>query len=60
MARTCWEPGLIRVFEAWSNRAALDLHFATPHIAAWRAAWAALGIGERDLKAYEAADPVSV
>jgi quinol monooxygenase YgiN len=54
------EPGLIRVFEAWRDRAALERHFATPHIAAWRGAWPALGIGERALSSYEAADPTPV
>jgi quinol monooxygenase YgiN len=49
------EPGLIRVFEAWRDRAALDAHLATDHLAAWRAAWPALGVGERRLTAYDVA-----
>jgi quinol monooxygenase YgiN len=48
--------GLIRVTEVWSDRAALDAHFRSPHIADWRASWAALGIGERNLVLYEAGD----
>jgi quinol monooxygenase YgiN len=48
------EPGLIRVYEAWRDQAALDAHFQTPHMAAWRAAWPAFGVGERRLKLYEA------
>jgi len=47
------EPGLIHVKELWRDQAALDAHFASSHIAAWRAAWPALGIGERDLRVYE-------
>jgi quinol monooxygenase YgiN len=43
------DPGLIRVIERWSGRAALEAHFAAPHIREWRAAWPELGIGERDL-----------
>ncbi len=43
MPRTCAEPGLIRVFEAWRDQAALDAHFQTPHMAAWRASLAGLG-----------------
>jgi quinol monooxygenase YgiN len=50
------EPGLIRVFEAWRDQAALDAHFTTPHMAAWRAAWPQFGVGERQLFAYEAVD----
>lgn len=47
------DPGLIRVTELWRDRAALDRHFAAPHLAEWRATWAALGIGDRDLRVYE-------
>ena len=32
------DPGLIRVTETWDDRAALDAHFASTHIAEWRAA----------------------
>jgi quinol monooxygenase YgiN len=48
------EPGLIHVIERWRDRAALDRHFATEHIAAWRAAWPALGITDRDLTLFVA------
>lgn len=47
------DPGLIRVHELWRDRAALYRHFAMPHLAAWRAAWPTLGIGERDLTLHE-------
>ena len=47
------DPGLIHVKELWTDQAALDRHFATTHIAEWRAAWPSLGIGERDLRLYE-------
>ncbi len=47
------DPGLIRVTELWDDRAALDAHFASPHIAAWRAAWPALGLHSRDLTLHE-------
>ncbi|MDQ0395370.1 putative quinol monooxygenase [Labrys monachus] len=45
--------GLIHVKEIWRDQAALDRHFASDHIAVWRASWPALGIGDRDLHAYE-------
>lgn len=46
------EPGLFRVSEAWTSRAALTAHFATPHMLAWQAERAALGLSERDVRAY--------
>lgn len=47
------DPSLVRVFEVWRDRAALDAHFQTPHIVAWRATWAEIGISERRLESYE-------
>ncbi|WP_182343498.1 putative quinol monooxygenase [Comamonas koreensis] len=52
-------PGLIHVKELWSGQAALDAHFASSHIQAWRAAWPALEIGDRDLRVYEVGAPRS-
>ena len=49
------EPGLIRVFEIWRDQAALDAHFKTEHMAAWRAAWPSFGVSDRRLFAYETA-----
>jgi quinol monooxygenase YgiN len=54
------EPGLVRVTEAWRDREALAAHFKAPHLAAWRAAWPELGIGERRLALYETAGPESI
>ena len=56
-AEDVFEPGLIRVQELWRDQAALDRHFASPHIAEWRSAWPALGIGERRLRLYEVGAP---
>lgn len=50
-------PGLIHVHELWQDQAALDRHFASRHIAAWRASWPILGIGNRDLRVYEVRQP---
>lgn len=55
-AEDLFDPGLIHVSERWIDREALDLHFASAHIAAWRAAWPGLGIGERALTLYEGDD----
>ena len=49
------EPGLIRVFEVWRDQAALEAHFRTDHMAAWRAAWPQFGVGDRRLTLYETA-----
>ncbi|PBB38325.1 MULTISPECIES: putative quinol monooxygenase [unclassified Mesorhizobium] len=53
-AQDVLDPGLIHVSEAWRDRAALELHFKSAHIAEWRASWAELGIGDRKLTLYEA------
>ena len=49
------DPGLIHVAERWRDRAALERHFATPHLATWRACWAEFGIGERQLTLFDVA-----
>jgi quinol monooxygenase YgiN len=49
------EPGLIHVFEQWRDQAALDAHFQTPHMAAWREIRAAHQFTDRNLKVYEIA-----
>jgi quinol monooxygenase YgiN len=45
--------GLIHVNEIWHDQPALDRHFRTEHLAAWRAAWPKLGISDRNLRVYE-------
>ena len=57
-AQDVLDAGLIRVTEVWRDRAALDAHFRSPHIAVWRSSWPALGIGERNLVLYEAGEPM--
>jgi len=57
-AQDVLDAGLIHVLEAWSDRAALEAHFKSAHIAEWRASWAALGIGDRKLTLYETAGGV--
>ncbi|RWM12059.1 putative quinol monooxygenase [Mesorhizobium sp.] len=55
-AQDVLDAGLIHVCEAWRDRAALDAHFKSSHIAEWRASWAELGIGDRKLTLYEAGE----
>jgi quinol monooxygenase YgiN len=49
------EPGLIRIFEAWRDRAALGAHGKAPHLAAWREAGRQYGVSDRRLSLYEVA-----
>ena len=56
-AEDLFDAGLIHVHEVWRDQAALDRHFASDHIAAWRAEWPGLGIGDRDLRLYEVGPP---
>jgi quinol monooxygenase YgiN len=56
-AEDVFDPGLIHVKEMWTDQGVLDRHFASTHIAEWRAAWSGLGIGDRDLQVYEVAEP---
>ncbi len=49
------DQGLVRVFEVWRDQAAIEAHFKVPHMAAWRAAGAELGVFERQLSLYEIA-----
>lgn len=56
-AEDVFEPGLIHVKEMWTDQAALDRHFASVHIAEWRAAWLGLNIGDRNLRIYDVGEP---
>jgi len=47
------DPGLIHISELWRDQAALDAHFASPHMAVWRAAGSEIGLHDRNLRIYE-------
>ncbi len=47
------EPGLFHVSERWADRAALATHKDTPHFVSYRAATAALGVHDRNVRLYE-------
>lgn len=49
------EPGLIRVTERWRDFPALEAHFRTPHMAAWREALSKVRLLERKVAAFEVA-----
>ena len=56
-AQDILDAGLIHVKEVWRDRAALDEHFRSAHIAHWRSSWPALGIADRDLVVHEVGEP---
>jgi quinol monooxygenase YgiN len=52
-ARDVFDPTLIRVFEIWRDTASFKAHRSMPHLAAWRAKWPELGLGDAMLSTYE-------
>lgn len=55
-AQDLLDPATVHVIEKWRDRAALDAHFATPHMAEWRGVMGELGLSGRDLKVHEIDD----
>jgi quinol monooxygenase YgiN len=49
------EPGRFRIFEEWESQAALDAHFATPHMATFSAKVGGLGVRAMRIQKYEIA-----
>ena len=47
------EPGLFRVSEAWTSRAALAAHFEAAHMKQWQRERAELGMSDREMTACE-------
>lgn len=47
------EPGLLHLFERWTSKAALDEHFASDHMATYRAAMGDIDIRRRDIAIYD-------
>ena len=54
------EPGLIRIFELFRDAEALQIHGQSQHMKDWRAAWPALGIGERQITRYEVTSAIDI
>jgi len=46
------EPGAFRLFEEWESQAALDAHFASPHMTAFQGKVGALGVKEMTVRRY--------
>jgi quinol monooxygenase YgiN len=47
------DSGRFHIFEEWESQAALEAHFATPHMASFQAAVGGLGIREMQVQKYE-------
>lgn len=47
------EPGTFFMFEKWRDQAALDSHFASPHMARFGQALGGLGVRGMDVKKYQ-------
>ena len=54
------DPDTIIALEYWNDQAALDAHFKTPHMAAWRQKLGQLGVVTFNVKAYDAGPPRSL
>lgn len=52
-AQDMLEPGLIHIAEKWRDRDALAAHFKAPHMAAWVAERADLGLYDRQIRCFE-------
>jgi quinol monooxygenase YgiN len=49
-------PGTFRVFEEYTDQAALDSHFASPHMAEFMGSLGGLGMTEAEVLKYEVSD----
>lgn len=49
---------MVRIFERWDDMAALEAHFATPHMAAFGAALGQIQPKRMDVKVYDVAGEV--
>jgi quinol monooxygenase YgiN len=52
-SRDLLDPEVLRITEKWRDRAALDAHFKTPHMAVWAAERAELGLFDRNIRVFE-------
>lgn len=47
------DPGTVFMFEKWRDQAALDAHFASPHMAEFGTALGGIGVSGMDVRKYE-------
>jgi quinol monooxygenase YgiN len=48
------DPTLLRIYEEWESRAALEAHFKQPHMTPWRAKLDEVGATDRAVFSFEA------
>ena len=54
------DPTMVRIFESWDSMEALELHFKTPHMAAFGAAMGQIKPTSMDVKLYEIAGELAL
>ena len=54
------EDDLFVLFEEWESQAALDRHFATPHLAKFQSQMAGFGVKELKVKRFEVASATPI
>ncbi|NLR71100.1 antibiotic biosynthesis monooxygenase [Novosphingobium sp. ERN07] len=54
------DPELIHIAEKWRDKAALEAHFAAPHMKVWAQERATLGLFDRRIRMFEADEGVEV
>lgn len=59
-AQDLLDPHVVHVIEKWRDMPALEAHFATPHLAEWRATWDEIGVSERNLRLFETSEGTPV
>lgn len=59
-SRDMLDPELIRITEKWRDRAALDAHLKTPHMAVWAQERTELGLFDRNVTVFEADEGVQL
>jgi quinol monooxygenase YgiN len=54
------DPTMVRIFERWDSMEVLELHFKTPHMAAFGAAMGQVQPSSMDVKLYEVAGELAL
>jgi quinol monooxygenase YgiN len=54
------DPTMVRIFERWDSMEVLELHFKTPHMAAFGAAMGQIQPSSMDVKLYEVAGELAL
>ncbi|MEO0681097.1 MAG: putative quinol monooxygenase [Pseudomonadota bacterium] len=60
ITRSLEHPGRFHVYEEWQSLPALEAHFATPHMATFRAGLGALNVTGRSVARREGGEPTTL